>query len=112
MDDTKLDKKEIQTVLRQILGGFASTNTNLKELFNALSDGISVGILVTCIENNTQDVATISVFNKCLPHILELTKIITTEMNTIIRDDNLDQVTILASRVLKALIQSQQTMPN
>ncbi len=112
LEDKQLNHKAVQAALRQILGTYVSVDVNFKNLFNTLSDGISLGMLVSCTTGELHNLNEVSVLRKSLPYILELCKIIATEMDTIIHDDNLDQVTVLATKVLEALMKSQQNISN
>lgn len=112
LDDNQFNHEPVQAALRQILGAYVSVDVNFKNLFNTLSDGISLGMLVSCTTGEFHNLNGVSVLRKSLPHILELCKVIALEMDTIIHDDNLDQVTVLATKVLEALMKSQQNMSN
>ena len=111
-EDNPLDNKVVQLALRQILGSFTSVDLNFRALFDTLSNGMSLGMLVSCTAGNFQDLNKINILSRSLPHILELCKIVAYEMNEIIHDDNIDQVTILASNTLETLMKTQQEMSN
>lgn len=100
--------KEIQLALRQILGAYTTTNRNLKSILLSIFDGISLGILVSCTTGELYNPNNPSILKKCLPHIIKLCEVVLSEMNEIIHDDNLDQVTVLATKVVNSILQSYQ----
>jgi len=107
LEDNLLKKnKEVQLALRQILGVYVTTDRNLKGIFDGIFDGISLGILVSCTTGELHNLNNLPILKKCLPHVLKLCEIISSEMNRIIYDDNLDQVTVLATKVLETILQS------
>jgi len=108
LEDNLLNDKNIQIALRQLLGVYIMTDRNLRDLFNTLFEGMSLGVLISCAAGDAPDLNKIPIIQKCLPHILKLCELIAFEMNEIIHDDNLDQVTVLATKILKSIMQSQQ----
>ena len=105
-----LNDKVIQVALRQILGTHVSLDLKFKELFDTILEGMSLGMLVACTSGNLNNLNEVGVLKKALPHIVELSKIVAFEMNVIIHDDTIDQVTVLATKVLSSLMESQRGM--
>lgn len=110
LGNSSLNDKNIQVALRQLLGVYATTDRNFRNLFSTLSEGISLGVLISCaIGIPSSNLYEIPILQKCLPYILKLCEVVAFEMNKIVHDDNLDQVTVLAAKILESIIQSQQT---